>query len=83
MKNQDIKAVYQQLKNRQENPRGAFDKQGRFYAQFGELMNVRSPSAAWPYSQMTAARTLKFVKALAAAQRCKTRAQLEAVAFAD
>jgi hypothetical protein len=56
-----IDAVYQDLKNRTINPAGAFDKGGRFWLENDELVNVRCPSAAWPYSQMTAARTRKYV----------------------
>jgi len=64
-KKQVIKNVYIALKNRDVNPSGIFDKVGRWYAEHGELINVRAPSRAWPYSQMQACRTHKYVKAVA------------------
>jgi hypothetical protein len=57
-----IKKVYDMLKNREIHPSGEFDKGGRWYAKNSDLINVRSPSRAWPYSQMLACRTLKYVK---------------------
>lgn len=80
---EDIKSVYIKLKDREKNPRGQFDKAGLFYIEDGELLNVRSPSAQYPYSQMNAARTAKFVKALAEKYKCSTLEDLEAVAFSD
>ena len=65
MKNEEIKEVYIALRDRIKNPVGEFDKGGRFYAEYSDLMNVRTPSRSWPYSEMKAARTLKFVRALA------------------
>lgn len=60
----DIYEVYRQLKDREINPAGTFDSAGRFFAEHAELINVRKPSRKWPYSQMIAARTLKYVKAV-------------------
>jgi len=78
---EDMKSVYRQLRDREQHPRGSFDKQGRFYLRDGELVNVRSPSVAYPYSQMQAGRTLKFVKALAEKYKCQTLFELQEVAF--
>jgi hypothetical protein len=61
--NEQIKSVYFDLKERKLHPTGEFDKAGRFYLEHN-LTNVRSPSRAYPYSQMVAGRTLKYVKAL-------------------
>lgn len=58
------KLVFQLLKDRKLHPKGEFDKGGRFYLTHGELVNVRSPSRTYPYSQMKAGRTMKFVNAL-------------------
>lgn len=76
-----IKSVYMSLKNRDENPRGEFDKNGRFYIIDSDLLNVRSPSIAYPYSQMNAARTAKFVKLLVNKYKCNTIDDLKRVAF--
>lgn len=67
----EIKVVYEALRDRLINPEGKFDKAGRWYPSADEVacledFNVRYPSRAWPYSYMTAARTLKHVKLLAA-----------------
>lgn len=78
----DIKQVYVALRDRDENPRGNFDKQGRFYVIDADLVDVRSPSFKYPYSQMNAARTAKFVKALAEKYKCQSIEELRAVAFA-
>jgi len=78
----EIKQVYTLLKSRSKNPPGSFDKQGRFYSTNADIMSVRSPSAGFPYSQMTHARTLKHIKTLVEARGIKTLAELEKVAFA-
>ena len=56
--------VYELLKNREIHPSGEFDKQGRFYAHNRHLLNVRPPSGKWPFSEMVAARRMKYVKAV-------------------
>lgn len=61
----DLKEVYLMLKDRKLHPVGEFDKRGRFYLEDDELVDVRPPSASYPYSQMSAGRTSKFVKAMA------------------
>lgn len=58
------KHVYELLKSREINPSGTFGKQGRWYAHRPHLINVRRPSASYPYSEMTACRTLKYVNAV-------------------
>lgn len=79
---EDIKQVFIALKERKENPRGTFDSQGRFYLRDRELVNVREPSAKYPYSEMNAGRTAVFVKALAEKYKCQNLEELEEVAFA-
>lgn len=79
---EDIKSVYLALKNREHNPSGKFDKSGRFYITDYDLVDCREPSSKYPYSQMNAARSAKFVKALAEKYKCKNKQELESVAFA-
>lgn len=69
--NNAINEVYQLLKNRVINPAGTFDNAGRFWLDNRDLINVREPSRAWPYSQMKAGRTLKYVKAVAKKFNCE------------
>jgi hypothetical protein len=64
-KDEAIKAVYIMLKDREIHPSGSFDNAGRFFAEHSELINVRTPSRSYPFSHMTACRTLKYVKAVA------------------
>jgi hypothetical protein len=73
-----INIVYNELQNRNLHPTGEFDKKGRWYAANDDLINVRSPSAAWPYSQMTACRSKKYVKKVAEKYGCETLEQLRA-----
>ncbi len=68
--------VYAMLKNREVHPSGSFDKAGRFYAEHGELISVRSPSRAYPYSQMQACRTLKYVKAIVEHFGCTSKEEI-------
>ncbi len=69
--NNAINEVYELLKNRVINPAGTFDNAGRFWLDNRDLINVREPSRAWPYSQMMAGRTLKYVKAVAKKFNCE------------
>ena len=71
-----IQSVYEKLKNRKIHPSGSFDSAGRWYAENADLINVRAPSRAWPYSQMKACRTKKYVKAVAAKYNCETEVDL-------
>ncbi len=72
-----IKQVYEMLKNREIHPSGEFDKGGRFYAKNEDLINVRTPSRNWPFSHMTACRTLKYVKAVAEKFNCQNIDELK------
>ena len=67
-----IKTVYEMLKDREINPTGEFDSAGRWYAANDDLINVRTPSRSWPYSQMIACRTRKYVKKVAEKFNCET-----------
>jgi|APSaa5957512535_1039671.scaffolds.fasta_scaffold34737_6 hypothetical protein len=79
MKKSDIREVYEDLKYRNINPSGSFDNGGRWYASNTELINVRSPSRAWPYSEMTACRTLKYVTAVSNKFNCQDADELREV----
>lgn len=71
MENTAIDIVYGMLKSRQIHPSGKFDNAGRFYATHSDLIRVRPPSRAYPYSHMTACRTKKYVKAVAEKFGCE------------
>ena len=62
---QEAVTEYLKLKNREIHPEGTFDKGGRFYLAESEkhdcCRGIRSPSRAYPYSEMKHARTLKHV----------------------
>ena len=76
---EEIKEVFVMLKNRELHPRGHFDKQGRFYIEDQELIDCRTPSVKYPYSQMNAGRTSKFVKAMAEKYKVNNKAELIAL----
>lgn len=64
-----VKKVYEARRDRQVNPDGSFDNKSRWYPSDAENLDnftasIRSPSAAWPYSYMVAARTKKHCTAL-------------------
>lgn len=64
-----VSSVYDARKNRRVHPEGEFDAKSRFYPSAREnadnfTSTIRSPSAAWPYSYMVAARTRKHCRAL-------------------
>lgn len=71
-----IREVYEMLKNREVHPRGTLDSKKRFIADNDDLINVRAPSAAWPFSHMIACRTLKYVKKVAEKYDCVTKEEL-------
>jgi len=67
-----INAVYQDLKNRNIHPKGEFDNAGRFYAEHQDLINVREPSRKFPFSQMAACRSKKYVTKVCEKYNCLT-----------
>jgi len=72
MKRDFIREVYELLRDRDIHPSGAFDNAGRWYAKNSNLISVRTPSRRFPYSELTACRTLKYVKAVVAEFKCKS-----------
>ncbi len=73
----NIKIVFDKLKNREIHPSGHFDDSGRFYLYNADLIDVRQPSRRYPYSQMLAGRTLKYVTAVANKFNCYNAEELE------
>lgn len=74
--NDAIEAVYQKLKSRGIHPTGIFNEQGRWRAANGDLIYVRTPSVRYPYSEMNACRTKKYVLKVAAKYGCITEQEL-------
>jgi hypothetical protein len=73
-----INQIYQELKERMIHPSGKFDNGGRWYAENADLISCRTPSRAWPYSEMQACRTKKYVTKVAEKYNCKTTEELRA-----
>ena len=73
---QEIQKVYEMLKNREIHPSGTFDGAGRFTATHRDLINVREPSRAFPFSHMNACRTRKYVQKVCEKFECKTVEEL-------
>ena len=71
-----IREVWNLLKDRKINPAGTFDSGGRFWSANADLISVRAPSRRWPYSHMSACRTLRYVKAVAEKYRCTNKNEL-------
>ena len=66
-----INKVFDLLKKRLINPSGKFDSGIRFYAKNQELIDVREPSIRFPYSQLLACRTRKYVSKVYDKYECK------------
>ena len=64
--------VFEMLRDREVDPSGGFDKSGRFWAKNDHLISCRTPSRAYPYSQMTACRTKKYVTKALQFYGCKS-----------
>ncbi len=73
------KKIYRELQGRIINPSGSFGNSGRFYAANGNLISCRRPSRAYPYSEMNACRTFKYVKKCFLFFGCKNEAELRMV----
>lgn len=65
-----IRKVHEELKERKIHPSGKFDVFGRFWIYNEDLINVVKPTKKHPYSQMKAGRTLKYVRAVAEKYHC-------------
>jgi len=78
-KNEIINSIYEILKNRVIDPSGEFDDKGRWYANNTNLINVRPPSLAWPYSELLACRTKKYVTKCYEYFKCRTVEDLMSV----
>lgn len=71
-----IQEVYELLQARVIHPSGEFKNGNKFYLDNSELVNVRAPSWRYPYSQMVAGRTKKYVKAFCEKYKCKNKQEL-------
>lgn len=71
-----INNVYEMLKSRTLHPSGKFDNSGKFFAEHADLINVRNPTRAWPYSHMVACRTRKYVTAVCDKFNCRSASEL-------
>lgn len=71
-----VETVYQELQTRKIHPSGTFDKGRRFYAKNTHLIDVRSPSRAYPFSHMIACRAKKYVKRVAEYYQVQSLEQL-------
>ena len=67
-----IKEVTRQLKARIVHPSGTFGRGKKFTATNGDLISVRSPSHRYPFSEMNACRTEKYVTKVAEKFGAKT-----------
>lgn len=81
-----IKILFWARKTRVANPVGKFDSAKRWIPSAEEdgdnfTAGIRTPSRAWPFSYMVAARTRKHIAALAAVNPAFVRAQ--AALYAD
>ena len=71
-----INEVFRQLKEREINPTGTFDRAGRWYAHNSEFISARPPSRAYPYSEMGACRTKKYVTKICFSKNITTLIEL-------
>ncbi len=71
-----VQAAQTYLRRRQrfEHPAGDFDKAGRFRLREPTVGHVRSPSRAWPYSEMLHGRTLMHCAHVHGADELNVRA---------
>ena len=70
--NKAITTIFLELQHRTLHPAGYFDKAGRWYTDYPELISVRTPSRSYPFSEMAACRTKKYVAKIAEKFGCKT-----------
>lgn len=62
---------YNLLQTRRVNPKGEFDKAGRFYLDIRPNCDIRSPSRHYPYPEMTHGRTLDYVCQINEIEKCE------------
>jgi len=78
-----INNVYNDLHTRKSNPAGHFDSAGRFYLSNDtrSCSTCRSPSRAYPYSEMKEGRTRRFLMKLWIANDIENEQQLRDIAI--
>lgn len=81
-----VESMYSARQARTEHPAGVFDKRGRWYASESERQSccdgIRSPSAAYPYSEMTHCRSKRHCAHVVASRRPLPEIAYKAVAVA-
>jgi hypothetical protein len=73
-----IDRIYRDLQERKIHPSGRFDTAGRFYLKNADCVSVRQPSRRYPYSEMSAGRTKKYLINVMEKYQCKTETELRA-----
>jgi hypothetical protein len=76
MNQEIINTVYKMLQAREIHPSGYYDGK-RWYAHNTDLISVRSPSRSWPWSEMVACRTKKYVTKVCEKYNCETIEELK------
>ncbi|MDD9157462.1 hypothetical protein PVK64_14910 [Aliivibrio sp. S4TY2] len=66
-----VNKVYEMLKNSEVYPSG-MTKANKFYADNSHLISCRAPSRAFPYSELNACRTKKYVAKVLQYYNCKS-----------
>lgn len=67
-----VNKVYEMLKDSEVYPSGYFEKANKFYADNSHLISCRAPSRAFPYSELNACRTKKYVAKVLQYYNCKS-----------
>jgi len=79
-----INNVYHDLRDRNANPAGYFDKAGRFYLSddVRQCSYCRAPSRAYPYSEMKEGRSRSFLMRVWIANNIENEEQLRNLTIA-
>ncbi|MHA2811590.1 hypothetical protein ACRZ5S_04420 [Vibrio scophthalmi] len=67
-----VNKVYEMLQDSDIYPSGSFGTANRFYADNSHLISCRSPSRSFPYSELNACRTKKYVAKVMQYYNCKS-----------
>ncbi|HAS6095595.1 TPA: hypothetical protein I7145_13185 [Vibrio vulnificus] len=67
-----VNKVYEMLQDNDVYPSGSFETANKFYADNSHLISCRAPSRAFPYSELNACRTKKYVARVLQYYNCKS-----------
>ncbi|EHR0227836.1 hypothetical protein KS670_003396 [Vibrio parahaemolyticus] len=67
-----VNKVYEMLQDSEVYPSGSFETANKFYADNSHLISCRAPSRAFPYSELNACRTKKYVAKVLQYYNCKS-----------